>query len=697
MGKKEKSFFNKLGLGTKSTNNKEVPELHPKVTEILNFYETSRNAKIRDAQEWYLNIAQYFSVQAQWDTMTNSITSCDDYEIWINIVCYNINNRISRLIARNPKWETEPEFSVAATDEQISRVTEKSTRYIEKTKNKITLRRKIQLWNHLCGQCFEEKYWDKFGGKSTTLAYMNVKDGEVQPNYKNFNITLLRQGQIERVDKYEGDNVTALWNPFEVFVDTNIHDIVNAKRILLVREVNNDVICDTFGPKVLIEEKSDKLHSIGLSDNNINNFLNIGNSGMATQTTTLVYKYYEKASHKYPEGRLIFIVNNKMVYDGNNPDPDGNLPIIHRFNEDTPNKFWKTAKATGLRPLQVEYCDIRSHMKRTRETSGNLTVFTDDTTDVSVEQIDNYPGLIVRNNEDTLFSDKARTSYQGALQVPISEMDWEMNRVISDVQNHLSIRVVEDRGRLAGASSGVALKTLDIADKEDMNWEIQTIEQQEILSMQYDLMLIKKHYSEDRLKGILGEDTDVFDFKRVSSDYIITQIRIKPYTMLPSDVTAKRNYFLQLAQYSPQHLREISFTTFLKELEFGGLEDHYAREERDSGKALKENRIMTNLIVDEETGQVYPPPYINVDMLIDNHETEAHVHKDYVKSNNYKKKLNEIAMKVSPELAEQINTNMRNHIQMHVQAAMNESQIRMMNEQAGQTNAESAGQSGVSN
>lgn len=631
------------------------------IAEFMEMFERIRTNKEKICMDNYLNIAAYVGRQVMWDNSFNKLVKRNEHNPYIPILNFNLNQRISRLIANKPKWEVEPEYSVDSADEQIARVTQKMINHIEKKFSKQQLRKMIQLWIHLTGICFEEQYWD--GKKGNTDFSVYVSDG----NDEEYSERPFENKNYRRVKKNQGDVVIDLWNWFEVFIDTNIKSIEETDTLILARLVSNKKIKEIFGADIFDRIKEKNGNSDDEKKNLFNGFNSIfdmvyGTSSIKKEDYTLVFKIYQRESDEYPEGRLLYIIKNQYVYKGINPTPNHQLPIVARYNIESLDSIWKKALTTDCRPLQEEYNSIRTQMRKTRRQSGNLTVLADLDTEIRVEQMKNYPGLIIRgpyykgtNGASPLFTIDQR------MRTDANDLQWQLNTTIDDLKNMLSIRLSSERSYLAERISGVALDKLNQADQTDLAWEIETIESQEIKSMILTLELIRHHYTAERIKSCIG-DTFVYGFMDIKK-LIVNSLRIEPYSMLPRDIVSKRNLLIQLLTLNPNFFNGISLEKLLEEIEFGGLEDIYAKNERQISKAMEENiRMLAGI-------------YVKVDLLADNHDVEIPVHEDFLKSKELKIYLKSI-VKINPLAAYQINENIKQHIAMHYQAKASKEQMQ---------------------
>ncbi len=637
------------------------------IKEIMEFFEKSRMVKQKFSYECYLNFAAYLGKPMLWDTVGNKLVSDKQYNHtnnFIPILFHNVNSRISKITSNIPNWEVEPEFSIDTADEQVARVTKKLITHLEKTKKLQRFRQQVQIWNHITGCCWKEIFWDYTRGKKDLSVFMDKETENI------FVSDIPESRDLIEITKKSGDIEQDIWNWFEVFLDTNLQKFEDAEMCVLVREVNNDKLKRMFGSSIL-EKVETNTNSNKESNNELyagfGSFYNmIYNDNVAnTQDTTLVYKIYRKANEKYPNGQLAFILNNKFVYKGKNPCPTGQIPLIHRYNQETVGTILKKAIISDCRPLQHEFNSIRTQMRKTREEAGNLTVLVDDDSMIRVEQMKNYPITIIRGE----FNQQGQPKFQlqPRIQVNDSDLQWQLNTVTDDLKNILSIRLSSERTYLAQRTSGVALEKLNQADQSDLGWEINNIEIQEIEEMILMLEYIKEYYSPERIQECIG-DTFVLGFKNLKK-FISTILKITPYSMLPRDITSKRELLIKLLTINPNFFAGYDMEKLLREIEFGGLEDYYARNERQISKAMIENlKMMSGL-------------YVEVNLLSDNHELELPVHEDFIKSREFELFIKSIAEK-DIQTAFIIQDNLNKHIAMTYQAIETRKQMLMQQQQS---------------
>nr|HPG30466.1 hypothetical protein [bacterium] len=349
-----------------------------------------------------------------------------------------------------------------------------------------------------------------------------------------------------------------------------------------------------------------------------------------------------------------------------NPTPDYELPVIHLYQKKTPGKFWKLPIVSEIRSLQNEYCHIKTQMKFTRKTSGNLTAFVEGDTQISVEQMKDYPGITIRRKSKTNKNGADNTRFEGALRTPETSLDWQLKQVKSDIQDILQLYDVYSGRNPSNVTAGIALSQLSQEIPQNLSREVKNCENQISQIINLGIKTVKINYSDERLADLIGEEFDFYYFKNLR-DSLNLKIKLTPFSMMPADIISKRQYFLDLARFAPQYLQTIEFDDLLADTEFGGIEDRYAKREKIISKALKECRKMSECF--DKNGNIITPPKLKVD-LFDEHKIEFKVHKEYLASKEWELKKEFIIKNISIQLAIYIEENLKQHLAIHEQGIM---------------------------
>lgn len=296
--------------------------------------------------EWKLNNNFFHGNQYATINPFNDVEDMDKMYFWQEREVFNhiapvIENRLSKLTATRPDMDIMP-----TTDSEDDRkIASLSKDILKNTYEKLNLSSvisKVTHWSEICGTGFYKVIWDASSGK---VVY--DKDGKK-----------MREGDV---------SVIAV-SPFEIFPDScaneNIEDcesIIHAKSYS-VREIKN-----TWGVDVVGEDVDEPYMA--------------GDFTSVKHNQALVIEKYEAPSVEYPEGRLIIVCGDKLLYMGelpfiNLPDGKRGFPFIKQVALKRTGAFFGQSVISKLIPIQRAYNAVknRKHEFINRLTMGVLSV-----------------------------------------------------------------------------------------------------------------------------------------------------------------------------------------------------------------------------------------------------------------------------------------------------------------------------------
>ena len=295
------------------------------------------------------------------------------------------------------------------------------------------------MWSEICGTAFYKVDWNNNLGKV-------VGKNELGLNIK------------------EGDIEISVISPFEIYPDSNTYNSVeDCMSIIYARSFHKDVVKNIWG--VEVEGKDVDVYSLdGLSITGGLGYSSVSNS-MAKKLKkdqVIVLEKYEKPTINYPNGRLIIVAGDKLIYNGelpyiNKAEGQRGFPFIRQACIPTPNCFWGTSIIERCIPVQRAFNAIknRKHELINRLTMGILSV-EDGSVDIeNLEEEGLSPGkvLIYRqgaNSPKLLSSDSLPLDFQA-----------EENALLNEFINISGVSdLLKSSGISNGNISGVALQLL---------------------------------------------------------------------------------------------------------------------------------------------------------------------------------------------------------------------------------------------
>ncbi len=318
---------------------------------------------------------------------------------------------------------------------------------------------------------------------------------------------------------------------------------------------------------------------------------------------------YERSSAKYPNGRLVIVAGNKILYSGELPYINADnftrgYPIIRQCSIITPGNFFGTSIVERLIPIQRAYNTVknRKHEFINRIAMGVLAV-----EDGSVD-IDNL-------EEEGLSPGKILIYRQGSTP-PVA---LELGRVPPDFHKEESALLAEfasisgtsDLMKYSdipdGVTSGRALSILIDQDDSRLNMTALEIRQAIKTVAKHILRLFKQFAMVPRLKRLAGDNGDMemqyFCANDISSDDVVFD---SDTDLLESPLSRKNKVIdiLKLGLLSDENgvLNEQKKNKVLEILGFGNWESGRDIEELHAKKAMRENIEIKNAeVAPEET------------------------------------------------------------------------------------------------
>ncbi len=207
--------------------------------------------------------------------------------------------------------------------------------------------KKVTAWSETCGTGFYKVVWENQGG-----------------NYI---------GEINGEKVYEGETKIYPVSPFEIFPD-NLYteEIDDCKSIIHARAVSVAEILEQY--KVLV--KGEKINVYTLNQIGLNK-----NSDDVLDDATILIERYDKPSENFPNGRLIIVAGDSLLYEGDLPYLKRNkeercFPFVKQNSLVLAGNFFGTSVIDRLIPIQRAFNAVknRKHEFLNRLSMGVMTV-----------------------------------------------------------------------------------------------------------------------------------------------------------------------------------------------------------------------------------------------------------------------------------------------------------------------------------
>ena len=475
------------------------------VKETLEDFENRIRARKGFDNQWQLNMNFYMGNQYCDVGYGGFVREIDKQYFWQEREVFNhiapiIDIRLSRLSKIQPKMQVMP-----ATNEEEDIYTAKvGKKVLDSVCGKMNLTAKINQatkWSEICGTSFYKISWNSNLGQVVALE----EDGRK-----------IKTGDVE----------ISVCSPFEIYPDSATHESLDdCQSLIHARAYTVAEIKQMYG--VDVEGKDINVYSL---DGVTSSLGGLGYSGLATglietvrKDSAIVLEKYVRPNEKYPDGRLIIIAGDKLVYDGELPYVNGidgkrEFPFVRQICNEEVGSFWGVSMISRLIPIQRAYNAVknRKHEYINRLTLGVLAV-EDGSVDIdNLEEEGLAPGKILVYRQGS-----TAPQFLGGEQVP-SDFEKEEEKLLSEFSTLSGTSEIGSMENVAASLSGVALELLIDENETRLKFTTDSIKSAIKTIAKQILRLYKQFATFPRLIKIVGEngDLDVIYFKgnEISSD-----------------------------------------------------------------------------------------------------------------------------------------------------------------------------------
>ncbi len=408
--------------------------------------------------------------------------------------------------------KNKPEFSVvpATDDERDRQACKVSKKILNSVYYKLNMDEKINQaikWSEVCGTSFYKVSWNASQGQ---LIATDDENREI------------RSGEVE----------VEVCSPFEIFPDDPTHEnIEDCQSIIHARAYSVEQIEKLYGVKV----DGERMNCYSL--NSVAKGLGgLGYNATATKliesekdNCALVLERYSRPTVDFPNGRLVIIAGQTLVYDGELPYACGNdgkrdFPFIKQSSIEQTGCFWGGSVIERLVPVQRAYNAVknRKHEYINRLTLGVLSV-----EDGSIDLDD--------LEEEGLAPGKVLVYRQGA-----SEPHYLSGENIPSGFADEEEKLLDEFNKISGVSdkfgsdfartniSGTSLELMISEDESRLNISAQSIKAASTSIARKILRLYKQFALFPRLARIVGDNGQIelfyFSSNDISSDDVMVDL-----------------------------------------------------------------------------------------------------------------------------------------------------------------------------
>ncbi|MBQ9514435.1 MAG: hypothetical protein IJR66_05635 [Clostridia bacterium] len=417
------------------------------VEETKNDFINRRNARKTFERQWELNMN--FLIGNQYCDIGVNGEIAEQYEdyYWqkrrvFNHIAPLIESRLSKLARINPEIKVKPKSD---DDDDVSKayVAEKLIEGAFSNSDLQKVVKEATSWSETCGTAFYKVIWNNNGGSFL--------------------------GQVEGKDVYEGDAEIICVSPFEIFPDNLYTEKTEDLRsIIHAKAVSVDTVKEKYGVSVIGEA----IDVFGLEPNGKLN----ANGKKVMNNAVIVIEKYERPSEEFPNGRLITVAGDKLLYYGDLPYKNGKnkerrFPFIKQVSNKIPGCFFGSSIIERLIPVQRAFNAVknRKHEFMNRLSSGILTVEDGsvDVDDIAEEGLNPGKVLVYRQG-----SKAPEIMEEGAIPPDFND---EENKLIQEFVTISGVSDVSSSSSNAHLSSASALELLIEQDNQRLVMVAETI------------------------------------------------------------------------------------------------------------------------------------------------------------------------------------------------------------------------------
>ena len=475
------------------------------VKETLEDFESRVRARKGFDSQWQLNMNFYMGNQYCDVGYGGFVREIDKQYFWQEREVFNhiaplIDIRLSKLSKITPRIQVVP-----STNEEEDIYTAKvGKKVLDSVYGKMNLTAKINQatkWSEICGTSFYKISWNSNLGQVIALE----DDGKK-----------IKTGDVD----------ISVCSPFEIYPDSATHEnLDDCQSLIHARAYTVTEIKQMYG--VDVEGKDINVYSL---DGITSSLGGLGYSGLATglietvrKDSAIVLEKYVRPNENYPDGRLIIVAGDQLVYDGELPYVNGidgkrEFPFVRQICNEEIGSFWGVSMINRLIPIQRAYNAVknRKHEYINRLTLGVLAV-EDGSVDIdNLEEEGLAPGKILVYRQGA-----TAPQFLGGEQVP-SDFEKEEEKLLKEFSTISGTSEIGSMDNVSASMSGVALELLIDENETRLKFTTDSIKSAIKTIAKQILRLYMQFATFPRLMKIVGEngELDAFYFKGndISSD-----------------------------------------------------------------------------------------------------------------------------------------------------------------------------------
>ncbi|MFA5449218.1 MAG: hypothetical protein WC292_02100 [Clostridia bacterium] len=472
-------------------------------------FDARREARRNMEAKWLLNINFMLGNQFAAISPGGDIVDFGKQYYWQEREVYNhiapvIESRLAKFTRVNSKVSVRP-ASASDNDINIARLSSKLVESTQLDNNFVKLQGYANYWAEITGTAFYKIMWSAGSGKM-----LATKDGK---------------------SVYEGNIKLIVCPPYEIYPDSlAAPDLQSCRSIIHAKAYPIKTIYDIWGEdvkggdvSVINMDTADSGGGFGYGAKSYRVFSEV-KTGHA-----LVIEKYEQPSKDFPNGRLVIIAEDKLLYEGELPYINGSegtrcFPFVRQTAIEQPNSFYGMSLIERLIPVQRAYNAVknRKHEFMNRLSIGVIAV---EEGSVDVDGLEDEglpPGKVLMYRQG---SNPPRLMSAGA--VP-SEFRDEEDRLLGEFVTISGVtNYVNNNSLTSNAISGYALSLLLEQDYQRLSVTTESIRNAVREVAKQILRLFRQFARTERMIRISGDNGELeiaaFLGSELTSDDIVME------------------------------------------------------------------------------------------------------------------------------------------------------------------------------
>lgn len=493
MGKKTGDAYRKFGVEQeKNFFGLTEEEKDTLVSEVRTDFDKRRNDRRSLELQWRLNMNFLAGNQYAEITPNGDVDDYGKFYFWQEREVFNhiapiMETRLAK-IARVKCGVSARPFSNDEGDIKTAKLTTAILKAVTEENHLSKLVNSATAWSEICGSVFYKVLWNE--DKGTVVAY--DKTGKA-----------IREGDVDII----------VCPPYEIFPDSNTaEDIDDLQSIIHAKAYRKDDVFLKWG----VEVKGSDVDVFALDTASV-----AGGFGYSANVPTIGYECkndycivierYERPNKEYPNGRLVTVCEDKLLYLGDLPYENGNegkrcFPFARQICMRQVGNFFGTTIVERMIPVQRAYNAVknRKHEFINRLAMGVLAVEDGSIDTDNLEEEGLSPGKIL------IYRQGSTPPVMMNLGSVPAELTIEEERLMNEFMTISGISEFSKYGKIpANLTSGVALSLLSEQDDSKVSMSAEFVREAVLRIGEQVLRLYRQCCDGARVKRISGDNGDM--------------------------------------------------------------------------------------------------------------------------------------------------------------------------------------------